>query len=113
MNLGQLEGAVADFDRTIALGLDRGAVRANRGLAKMNLGDNEGAIVDFDRAIELDPGSAAAISLNRGLARQNLGDDAGALASWEEALRLGLDPDWTAQVRGFIAEAKKRLAQGQ
>jgi len=90
-NLGDFEGAIADYDEAIRLDPEYAGAYNNRGLAKYDLGDLEGALADYDEAIRLDPEYALAY-YNRGLAKFNLSDFEGALADYDEAIRL--DPEY-------------------
>jgi tetratricopeptide (TPR) repeat protein len=54
-NKGDMDGAIADFTRTIELYPKDAAGFFNRGVTKDAKGDHDGAIADYNRAIELDP----------------------------------------------------------
>jgi Flp pilus assembly protein TadD len=49
-NLSDYEGAIADFDRVVALAPGNGEAYANRGVIKAQLGRNEAAKDDFSKA---------------------------------------------------------------
>ena len=53
--LGKHAGAIADYDRAIALKPDTPEVYYNRGHSKAELGNHADAIDDYDRAIALKP----------------------------------------------------------
>jgi tetratricopeptide (TPR) repeat protein len=78
-NQGDLDGAIADYNRAIEL--DPGVTRAynNRGLAKYKKGDIDGAMADYNRAIELDPKPAYSY-VNRASVKGRKGDLVGAIA---------------------------------
>ena len=76
---GDLDGAIADYDRAIQLDPKDAAIYNNRGLAKEAKGDLDAAIVDFNRAIQLNPKDAVAYS-NRGNTKRDKGDMDGAIA---------------------------------
>jgi len=52
---GQVEAAMADYDRWVELAKDDSAAWQQRGSARFKGGDARGSIEDFDRAIELNP----------------------------------------------------------
>jgi tetratricopeptide (TPR) repeat protein len=89
---GDVEGAVADYERAIELQPDYSKPYENRGNARLALGQYREAIADYDMAIRLDP-SQATTHFNRGLARDYLGDPASAIWDYDEALSLA--PDFT------------------
>ena len=84
---GDLAGALADFDRALALSPDCPEIRNNRGAVRHDQGDLTGALADFDRALALNPGYPEAYQ-NRGVARHAQGDLAGALEDYHQALAL-------------------------
>jgi tetratricopeptide (TPR) repeat protein len=87
--LGDLPGAVADFDRALALDPRYADALNNRGRARQLLGDLAGARADFDRGLEHAAGRFTATLLhNRAALRQAVGDLAGALADFDTALEL-------------------------
>lgn len=55
-----MAGAVADYDRAIALNPKYAGAYKSRGNARVKQGDLDGAIADYDRAIELVPDYAEA-----------------------------------------------------
>ncbi len=57
---GELEAAIAAYDRALQLAPDVAGVIVNRGIARRRSGDGAGARRDFERAIELAPGDPLA-----------------------------------------------------
>jgi len=86
-SMGDLDGAISDYNQ--ALDLDPKNVEATyrRGLARQAKGDFTGAIADYTQAIGLDPKQAAAYS-NRAFIKQGQGDTDGALADYAQALLI-------------------------
>jgi tetratricopeptide (TPR) repeat protein len=87
--LNDPKGALADYDRVIALNPKLAQAYNDRGNLKVNkLNDSKGALVDYDRAIALNPQYALAYN-NRGVLKQSqLNDAQGALADYNQAIAL-------------------------
>ena len=109
-NLGDLDGAIAEYSK--AIGLDAGnAVAFNcRGLAKCNQGNFEGAIADFTQVSRLKPGFAEAY-YNRGTAEFLEGNLDGAIASNSTAIKLRPDHQG-AYFHRALAESGETNFQG-
>ncbi len=88
--VGDLRGAIADYDEAVRLAPSWAESYANRGFAREEVGDRDGARQDYDRAVALDPGLFEA-RMNRGIFRQESGDVAGALEDVTAA--VGARPD--------------------
>ena len=84
---GDLDGAIADFNRAIELDPKLAISYYLRALAKEAKGDLDGTIADDNRAIELCPKQPRAY-MNRGFAKQANGDVDGAIADYNRALEL-------------------------
>ncbi len=84
---GDVEGAIAAYDRAIELDPRDAWAWNNRGIARRRLGDLQGAVADYAQAIEVDPRFAGAWT-NRAVARSELGDTEGALADYARALEI-------------------------
>jgi tetratricopeptide (TPR) repeat protein len=85
--LGDLAGAIADYEQALALNPQHAAAYYNRGTARQDQGDLARAIADYEQAIALNPQYAAAYN-NRGTARQDQGDLARAIADYTQAFTL-------------------------
>jgi tetratricopeptide (TPR) repeat protein len=84
---GDLNGALADFDRAIKLNPQDEIAYNDRALAKMVKGDLDGALADYDRALQISPRDFK-IRANRGVLRQRKGDLDGALDDYNIAIKL-------------------------
>ena len=84
---GDLDQAIANYDRAIALAPRLANAYNNRGAALGAKGDLDAAIRDFDHAIELDARLAKAHEY-RSLALQSRGDLGGATRDLDEAIKL-------------------------
>jgi len=82
---GQLQQALAAFDRALALEPGRADALDRRGVVRLALGDHAGALADLQRAVEYAPRNGQFRS-NLGRARQLQGDLPGAIAEYDRAL---------------------------
>ena len=103
---GDLDGALADFDRAIELNPKDDAGYYNRAQAKRLKKDAAGAIADYTRAIERGSKNPAAYN-NRGNARAENNDRAGAIADYTRAIEL--KPDYA---RAYYNRAVAKEAKG-
>jgi tetratricopeptide (TPR) repeat protein len=103
---GDLDGALADFDRAIELDPKDDAAYYNRAQAKRLKKDAGGAIADYTRAIELGSKNPAAYN-NRGNARSENNDRDGAIADYTQAIEL--KPDYA---RAYYNRAVTKQAKG-
>jgi tetratricopeptide (TPR) repeat protein len=87
---GDLDGAIADFDRAAKADPQNDAPYYNRAQAKGLKKDTAGAIADYTRAIELGSTNPAAYN-NRGNARAENKDLDGAIADYTRAIELKPD----------------------
>jgi tetratricopeptide (TPR) repeat protein len=87
---GDLDGAIADFNRAIELNPKDDAPYYNRAQAKRLKKEVAGAIADYTRAIELGSKNPAAYN-NRGNARSENNDRDGAIADYTRAIELKPD----------------------
>ena len=103
---GDYDGAIADYDRAIAISPDAVGPYVNRAISRDNVSDYEGAIADWTRALELNPGDAGWY-VNRGMVRETIGDYDGALADYSRSTEL--DPNYEV---AYIARAHIKGKQG-
>ncbi|HEU0176601.1 MAG TPA: tetratricopeptide repeat protein [Blastocatellia bacterium] len=103
--IGDLDGAMADFNHAIALAPRLAWAYFGRGAILGEQGKFDEAIIDFDRAVELDPEFALAYA-NRGLARLRRGEDY--IAKKDFRLCLKLDPKLKKEIEAISAVMKKR-----
>jgi tetratricopeptide (TPR) repeat protein len=101
-DLGDFEGAIADYDEAMRINPQLAEAFLNRGLAKrQGLGDFESAITDYDEAIRINPQLVEAF-LNRGLVKDDLGDFEGAIADYDEAIRINPQNAMAFNNRGLL-----------
>src|SRR5437667_6407708 len=103
---GDLDGAIADFDRAAELNPKDDAPYYNRAQAKRLKKDTAGAIADYTRAIDLGSTNPAAYN-NRGNARAENKDLDGAIADYTRAIEL--KPDYA---RAYYNRAVTKEAKG-
>jgi tetratricopeptide (TPR) repeat protein len=87
---GDLDGAIADFNRAAELNPKDDAPYYNRAQARRLKNDTAGAIADYTKAIELGSTNPAAYN-NRGNARVETKDREGAIADYTRAIELKPD----------------------
>jgi tetratricopeptide (TPR) repeat protein len=98
--MDQLDRAIADYGKVIALMPADARGWRNRGLVRLFKGDNAGGIADYDKAIGIDPSDAFSWN-NRGQAKLRKGDRKGAIADFRKTLELLPD---LAQPRRMLRE---------
>jgi tetratricopeptide (TPR) repeat protein len=106
---GDIDGAIADYDKAIALDAKDAQPYNARGILKKQKQDFAGAIADFDRAIALKPKDLAIIVGNRGSAKQDSGDLEGALADYDQVIALQPDMAVVYNNRAVIRKTKGDL----
>jgi serine/threonine-protein kinase len=90
--LRDYSGAIADYDRAIALNPKCGGYYSNRGEAKYTLKKVPEALADYNKCIELDPGNAQAY-FNRGTLKiLCLTNYTEAITDFTKAIELHSDP---------------------
>jgi tetratricopeptide (TPR) repeat protein len=107
-SLGDIPGAIEDYDAALRLDPEMGAAYYNRANAYFSLDDYAKAIKDYDQAVRIDPAAALAHN-NRGEAYSLLGDDKRALEDFSQALRI--DPTYADAYRnrGVVYENMGRF----
>jgi len=103
---GNLDGAIADFDRAMQLNPKDDAPYYNRAQARQLKNDKAGAIADYTKAIELGSTNPAAYN-NRGNARAENKDRDGAIADYTRAIEL--KPDYA---RAYYNRAMLKKEKG-
>ena len=103
---GDLNGAIADFNRAAELNPKDDAPYYNRAQAKRLKNDTAGAIADYTKAIELGSTNPAAYN-NRANARAENNDRDGAIADYTRAIEL--KPDYA---RAYYNRAVAKKAKG-
>lgn len=90
--LGDLEGAVEDFDAALTHNPASALALNERGRARHKAGENKSAIADYDAAVALNPNYGDAYR-NRGTARIFLGELAPAITDFDRAVAsVNYDP---------------------
>ena len=87
-DLGDKEGAIADYNQAIAINPKDDASYFNRAYAKADLGDKQGAIADYTQGIAINPKDFK-FYINRGVVYENAGDLRSACKDWRAAVSLG------------------------
>ena len=105
--LGDYNGAIADYTQAIRLNPDYALAYYSRGIAKSRLEKHYAAIADYDMAIRLKPDDASAY-VGRGNAKADLGQHFAAIADYDMAIRLKPDFAFAYYSRGI---AKSSLGQ--
>jgi predicted O-linked N-acetylglucosamine transferase (SPINDLY family) len=105
---GQLEAAVASYDRAVAIAPDHAEAWSNRGIALQRLQRLEAALDSYDMAIRLTPVSAEA-HVNRGIVLKQLRRLNEAVASYDEAIRLKPASPEACYNRGNVLQDLQRL----
>lgn len=109
-NLGDLAGAIASWDRALALNPNLAQAWHNRGSALGNLGENEAAIASFDRALALNADDLQAWN-GKGNACYNLQQWEAAIACWDRTLQLQSDFAQAWYNRGSALEKLNRTEE--
>jgi tetratricopeptide (TPR) repeat protein len=102
---GDFRGALADFNRAIAINPRYVSAYNNRGFLKTEqLGDPQGALADYNQALEIDPQDAVVYS-NRGtLKTEKLKDFRGAMIDFNRSIAINPRLSQPYNNRGFLKE---------
>jgi tetratricopeptide (TPR) repeat protein len=104
-NLGDWDGAMADYNEAIRLDPNYSAAYDNRGNVKRQKGDLNGAMADINQAIRLNPKNAIAY-FNRARVREKRGDLDGAIADFNQAISLKPNYPSAYRDRGEVKRKK-------
>ena len=85
---GELQRAIADFNRAIELKPDLARHYVLRGEAFASMGDNQRALTDFEQAIRLEPDNNPFAYHARGAIYRRTGNFDAAIASHDQGLRI-------------------------
>ncbi len=86
-DMGDCEGAIADYSEALKINPHDVNALFNRANARDDFGDTEGAIEDYNQVIKINPDDADAF-FNRGNIRGELGDKLGAVEDFQKATDL-------------------------
>jgi Tfp pilus assembly protein PilF len=110
---GNYRGALADYDRAIALKPDYAKAYRARSIVKSGkIGDPQGALSDLDRAIQLDPNDGLTYGVRGFLKYNSLDDSQGAVADLNRAIQLDPNNSNSYALRGGIKYEKLNDPQG-
>jgi tetratricopeptide (TPR) repeat protein len=85
--VGDIKGALTDFDKAIELDNSNAEAFCGRGYLKLYLGENQSALSDFDKAIAINPKNTDAYC-GRGQVRSELGQEKAAAEDFDYAIKL-------------------------
>jgi len=100
-DLGDRQGAIADYYHILQMQPDHDVAANNRGLARYDIDDKQGAIADFELALRSNPENVVAFC-NRGYVRAELGDRLGAVEDYTLAVQIHPDYAPAYFYRGII-----------
>ena len=103
--LKDYQGAIADYNKAIAINPRDANAYNNRGNPKKGLKDYQGAIADFSKAIAIDPQSVA--YANRGTIKGILKDYQGAIADFNKAIAIDPQNLRSYLLRGILKSSLK------
>jgi tetratricopeptide (TPR) repeat protein len=110
---GNYRGALADYDRAIALKPDYAkAYRARSTVKSGKIGNPQGALADLNRAIQLNPNDGLAYGIRGFLKYDSLNDSQGALADLNRSIQLDPNNNIAYALRGGIKYQKLNDPQG-
>jgi tetratricopeptide (TPR) repeat protein len=103
---GDYPGALADYDKLIAIAPKERLAYIGKSLIKIKLGDKPGAILDLSKAIALDPNNRSLYAVRGGLKFES-GDKKGALSDYDKLIEIDPKDD-----TNYSARSEIRLALG-
>jgi tetratricopeptide (TPR) repeat protein len=110
---GDTRGALADYDRAIALKPEYAKAYKARATVKFTkLNDTQGALNDLDRSIQLDPKDGLVYALRGYLKYDKLKDNRGAIADLDRSIQLDTTNGNAYTLRGGIKFQKIGDSQG-
>ncbi len=112
LNKGDLNGAIRDLDKAVALNPQDSWAFNYRACARQRMGDIDGAVGDLNRAIQLDPRSSSAYN-NRGILLFKRKDFAGAVADYTHAIEIDPQNASAYNNRGNAYEAQGELERAR
>jgi lipoprotein NlpI len=107
---GDLDGALADFNKAIEIKPDFTEVYCVRGYVKQCEGDLDGAFADYNKVIEMNPRLAYAY-FSRGLLNYNSHKFTDAMADFNKSRELGLDAQQQDYSSFYIWLIQARLGE--
>src|SRR6185437_5028100 len=106
--LNQLDAAVADFSKAVALAPDYAEAYYNRANALRDQRKFEAALADFDKVVAIKPDYAEAYN-NRGVALRELKKFDAAIADYDRAIAIKPDAAAAYNNRGIAREQQRQL----
>jgi tetratricopeptide (TPR) repeat protein len=105
---GNYRGALADYNRTIALNPKSYKAYTNRGNLKyVTFNDPQGALADYNQAIAINPKNNRAYAARAALKYDKLSDPQGALADFNQAIVLDPKYHGSYHLRGILKQNLK------
>jgi tetratricopeptide (TPR) repeat protein len=112
-NKGDNRGALADYDRAIALKPDYAkAYRARATVKSGKIGDFQGALSDLNRSIQLSPSDGLTYALRGYFKYNSLDDPQGAIKDFDRSIQLDPNNAKAYALRGGIKYQKFNNSQG-
>jgi tetratricopeptide (TPR) repeat protein len=109
---GQIEDAIADFDKAIGLDPEKAVAYFARGSAYYELDQFDNAISDYNKAIELNPQFAAAYQ-NRGYFYHSKNEYIKAISDYNKALEFNPENADVYFLRGLVYSSKGKIKKAR